>query len=163
MSTGITHRLLVAIVTTAGSLSAWPDLGRAAGDGLGALLGAIEAQKPPAQGTVELFGWIERYDDGPVLRVSLTPKGTAKLVADPGIVVKPLARDGIDWRDRQPVERAIAGQSYFDVPQTVELRFDREDGLPVAARVEYAYCLVDEICLFGEETVSADTRRPASN
>jgi hypothetical protein len=52
-------------------------------------------------------------------------------------------------------------QAYFDDPPILRLPFDGGDGKPVKASVEYAYCLVDYQCLFGEATVSAATGAPS--
>ena len=52
-----------------------------------------------------------------------------------------------------------AGRDYFAAPPTIRVPFAGEDGKPVEAEVEYAYCLVDYQCLFGETKVSAPTQR----
>ena len=58
------------------------------------------------------------------------------------------------------LSRVDADQGYFAEPPTVRVPFAHEDGRPVEAKVEYAYCLVDYQCLFGEATTSAPTQAP---
>jgi hypothetical protein len=133
--------------------------GVAAAEPLSTLLGQIAPAKAP-EGTVDVVGWVERDGARPELVVTLVPKGQVKLVADPGIVVTPVPRDGISWTAAQPVSRVDASRSYFAGPPTIRLPFTGEDGKPVEAAVEYAYCLVDYQCLFGEARVSAPTQSP---
>jgi hypothetical protein len=131
----------------------------AAAEPLATLLGQIAPAKAP-EGSVDVVGWVERDGTRPELVVTLVPKGQVKLVADPGIVVTPVARDGVEWAAAQPVSRIDGSRSYFAEPPTIRLPFAGEDGKPVEASVEYAYCLVDYQCLFGEARVSAPTRPP---
>jgi hypothetical protein len=133
--------------------------GAAAAEPLSALLGQIAPAKAP-EGTVDVVGWVERDGTKPELVVTLIPKGRVKLVADPGVVVTPVARDGVEWAAAQPVSRVEGSRSYFAEPPTIRLPFAGEDGKPVEAAVEYAYCLVDYQCLFGEARVSAPTQPP---
>jgi hypothetical protein len=133
--------------------------GAAAAEPLSALLGQIAPAKTP-EGTVDVVGWVERDGTKPELVVTLIPKGRVKLVADPGVVVTPVARDGVEWAAAQPVSRVDGSRSYFAEPPTIRLPFAGEDGKPVEAAVEYAYCLVDYQCLFGEARVSAPTQPP---
>jgi hypothetical protein len=123
------------------------------------LLDQIAPAKAP-EGSVDVVGWVERDGARPELVVTLVPKGQVKLVADPGIVVTPVARDGVEWAAVQPVSRVDGSRSYFAEPPTIRLPFAGEDGKPVEAAVEYAYCLVDYQCLFGEARVSAPTQPP---
>ena len=135
--------------------------GAVAAESLSTLLGQIAPAKAP-EGTVEVMGWVERDGTRPELVVTLIPKGQVKLVADPGVVVTPVPRDGIEWAAAQPVSRADGGRGYFAEPPTIRLPFAGEDGWPVEAAVEYAYCLVDYQCLFGEARISAPTQPPPS-
>ena len=114
---------------------------------------------PPArpQGQVDVVGWVERNEGRAELVVTFVPKGQVKLVADPGITVTPLPRAGIDWGPDQPVSLVETGRDYFATPPVIRLPFAAQDGQPVAAKVDYAYCLVDYQCLFGEATVSVST------
>jgi hypothetical protein len=131
----------------------------AAAEPLATLLDQIAPATAP-EGSVDVVGWVERDGARPELVVTLVPKGQVKLVADPGIVVTPVARDGVEWAAAQPVSRIDGSRSYFAEPPTIRLPFAGEDGRPVEASVEYAYCLVDYQCLFGEARVSAPTRPP---
>jgi hypothetical protein len=96
--------------------------------------------------------------------VTLVPKGKVKLVADPGVVVTPVPRQGITWSVPQAVSRpedgAGSGSTYFAEPPKLRVPFAGEDGRPVDVAVEYAYCLVDYQCLFGEARISVPTQRP---
>ena len=131
----------------------------AAEEPLANLLGKLAPASVP-QGSVEVMSWIERDGDAPELVVTLVPKGQVKLVADPGVTVTPVPRDGLDWKDLAPVSTIGAGQDYFSDPPTIRVPFAGEDGKPVEAEVEYAYCLVDYKCLFGTAKVSAVTEAP---
>lgn len=124
------------------------------------LLGELAPSAVP-RGSVEVLSWIERTGDAPELVVTLVPKGEVKLVADPGVTVTPVQREGLVWRDPDPVSTIEAGQEYFATPPTIRVQFAGEDGKPVEADVEYAYCLVDYQCLFGTAKVSAATTPPS--
>ena len=124
---------------------------------LGVLLDRLAPAKAP-QGTVEVVSWIERSGARPELVVTFVPKGRAKLVADPGVSITPVPRPGVTWASETPVSATVPGQDYFAAPPTVRVAFVGEDGQPVEAAVEYAYCLVDHQCLFGEARVSAATQ-----
>jgi hypothetical protein len=130
-----------------------------AAEPLGALLGQLAPRQAP-QGSVDVVSWVERNGSQSELVVSLVPKGQVKLVADPGVTVTPVPRDGVAWSVSEPVSRVDAGQGYFAEPPTLRVPFAGEDGRPVEAAVEYAYCLVDYQCLFGEARISAPTRAP---
>lgn len=128
-----------------------------AAEPLGDLLSGLQPAKAPT-GSVEVLSWVERNGPAPELVVTLVPKGEVKLVADPGIVITPLPRDGVTWRTAEPVSRIEPGGDYFAEPPTLRVPFAGEDGKPVEATVEYAYCLVDYQCLFGEARVSVPTQ-----
>jgi hypothetical protein len=136
--------LLVAVV-----LGATPCM---AGDDLSTLLQGIAPAKLP-QGEVAVSGWVERGNTGTELVIRVEPRGAAKLVAEPGVVVTPLAREGVSW-SKAAAQSELMGQSYFDAPVELRLPVRVTDGAPVEADVEYAYCLVDYQCLFGETRVS---------
>ena len=136
-----------------------PSVAASAAEPLSALHGQIAPPKAPT-GSVEVGSWVERNGAQPELVVTLVPKGQVKLVADPGMTVTPVARDGVAWTSATPVSETEPGRDYFAAPPTIRVPFTGEDGKPVEAAVEYAYCLVDYQCLFGEATVSATTMRP---
>lgn len=89
------------------------------------------------------------------LVVRLEPRGAARLVAEPGVTVTPVARDGINWAVPVLLHEE-AGRGYFDPPVEVRLPFAAPGGGRVEALVDYAYCLKDFQCLFGEATVRAE-------
>jgi hypothetical protein len=128
----------------------------AAEEPLSSLLGKLAPAAVP-QGSVEVMSWVERNGAVPELVVTLVPRGQVRLVADPGVVVTPLPRDGLAWNAHEPVSSADPERDYFEEPPTIRVPFAGEDGKPVEADVEYAYCLVDYQCLFGTAKVSAPT------
>jgi hypothetical protein len=118
-----------------------------AGDDLGALLQGIAPGKRP-QGDVAVSGWVERGSGGTELVVRVEPRGAAKLVAEPGVVVTPLSREGVSW-PAYGAQSELTGHSYFETPVELRLPVRITENTPVEADVEYAYCLVDYQCLFG--------------
>jgi hypothetical protein len=126
---------------------------------LASLLGKLAPASVP-QGSVEVMGWIERDGGVQALVVTLVAKGKVKLVADPGVTVTPVPREGIAWNAEEPVSAIDAHADYFAEPPTIRIPFAGEDGKPVEADVEYAYCLVDYQCLFGTAKVTATTEAP---
>jgi hypothetical protein len=126
---------------------------------LASLLGKLTPASVP-QGSVDVMSWIERDGQVPQLVITLIPKGQVKLVADPGVTVTPVPRDGLAWNASEPVTTVDPGQDYFAEPPMIRVPFAGEDGKPVEADVEYAYCLVDYQCLFGTAKVSAATEAP---
>ena len=133
--------------------------GAMATEPLSSMLAKLAPAKPP-EGSIDVVSWVERDGASPELVVTLVPKGQVKLVADPGVTVTPVARDGVAWSGSGPVSRVEADQGYFAEPPTVRVPFAHEDGRPVEAKVEYAYCLVDYQCLFGTAKVAASTDAP---
>lgn len=124
-------------------------------------LGALFNQVNPApvrEPGVSIIGWIEREGANSLVRVSLTPQNGARLVADPGVTIRPIdERLGV-WRETTEVAHQLAGVSYFNSPPTIDVGYVLEDGEPIHADVNYAYCLVDDICLFGEERIEILTQ-----
>lgn len=147
---------LARLILAAGVLAASPAL---ATEPLSGLLGSLAPPEPP-RGQVDVVGWVERNGGRSELVVTFVPKGQVKLVADPGVTVTPVPRAGIAWTQGEPVSLVEAGHDYFAQPPVVRVPFAGQDGQPVAARVDYAYCLVDYQCLFGQATVSASTEAP---
>jgi hypothetical protein len=129
-----------------------------AAESLGSLLNRIAPAKAP-EGSVEVMGWVERDGQQSELVVTLVPKGQVKLVADPGVTVTPVARDGVTWKG-DAVSRVEPEGDYFKEPPTVRVPFAGGDGKPVEANVDYAYCLVDYQCLFGTAKIAAPTETP---
>jgi hypothetical protein len=146
--------LAAALLAGAGLLTPAP-AARAAGDDLGKLLDGLAAPagSRPA-GEVAVTGWVEGAAGATDLVVRVEPRGAAKLVAEPGVTVTPLPREGVAWPG-EPAVRDEAGGGYFAGPVELRLPFTAPGGGPVEAKVEYAYCLVAYQCLFGEAVVRA--------
>ncbi|WP_222183988.1 hypothetical protein [Geminicoccus harenae] len=87
-----------------------------------------------------------RQPDGSIA-VMLQPNGQAKLVADPGITVVPVDAGGLPVAPQ--VELVDRSREYFDLPPVLEVA----PGAASSLRVEYAYCVVERQCLFGDATV----------
>lgn len=111
----------------------------------------------PVQNGVVVEGWVESGPGGAEVVVRIHPQGEVKLIADPGITVTPKARPGIAWMTDLPYRQVDAGIEYFTPPATVRLPFSASDQRPVELLVEYAYCVVDYQCFFGEETLTVAT------
>ena len=124
-----------------------------AADDLAGLLKGLGGAKRP-DGDVTVTGWVESGARGADLVVHVEPRGAAKLVAEPGVTVTPLPRDGLTWPGGPAATDAPEG-SYITHPVELRLPFHSRDAQPVEARVDYAYCLTGYQCLFGETTVSA--------
>ena len=114
----------------------------------------------PGQDGVTVEGWVEDGPAGAELVVRIAPRGEVKLIADPGITVTPRARPGIAWLTELPYRRVDPATDYFTPPATVRLPFTASDDQPVELLVEYAYCVVDFQCFFGEETLTVATGAP---
>jgi hypothetical protein len=124
------------------------------------LVQQFNAGAPPTTDGVELDAWVERTDEGTQVVVQIEPQGALKLVADPGITVTPTARPGVTWLVPVPLRHVDPQIDYFAPPALVRLPFAVSDDRPVELLVEYAYCVVDFQCFFGEETLSVATRLP---
>src|ERR687884_1770684 len=100
-----------------------------AADDLAGLLQGLGSPQRPA-GEVAVTGWVERGARGTDLVVHVEPHGAAKLVAEPGVTVTPVPRDGVAW----PAGGAASdepGGSYFTHPVELRLPFVARDGRPV--------------------------------
>lgn len=124
------------------------------------LLQQFDAQAPQDPGGVHLDAWIESNDAGKEVVVVVTPEGEVKLVADPGITVTPASRLGVSWQGPVPRRMVDPERDYFDPPAMVRLPVAVDDDRPVKVLVEYAYCLVDYQCFFGEEELTVATATP---
>ena len=144
-----------ATITATAALFAVAGAMPAGAAGLGGLLEKLGPAAAAPKGDVAVTGWIEGGRDGTELVVHLETRGGAKLVAEPGVTVTPAARGGVAWAFPELVHE-IAGQGYLKPPVELRLPFTAEHGGPIEARVDYAYCIVDYQCLFGEATVRAE-------
>jgi hypothetical protein len=107
----------------------------------------------PEQDGVEIDAWTETGPEGRAIVVVVAPRGATRLVADPGITVTPTARPGLAWGTALPYRKVEPQVDYFTPPATLRLPFTSSDREPVELLVEYAWCVVDFQCFFGEETL----------
>jgi hypothetical protein len=139
-----------AAALAADQLEPRPDLER--------LIEQFNAGARQANGSVSLDAWIETGSDSDALVVVVEPRGEFKLVADPGITVTPTARQAVEWLVPLPYRYVDPEAQYFTPPASVRLPFRATDDQPLEVLVEYAYCVVDYQCFFGEETLTVTTR-----
>lgn len=113
---------------------------------------AVPAQ-PRAE--VRLDGWIEeRTGGGHEVVIVLTPKGETKLNADPGIMVTPARPAEVRWHVPVPFHHVDTSVPYFEPNATLRMPFDGDLGEPIVVLVEFAYCVVDFQCFFGEQELT---------
>jgi hypothetical protein len=124
------------------------------------LLQRFEARAPEPTGSVKLDAWVENDDTGSQVVVAIMPEGETKLIADPGITVTPAQRQGVEWLVPLPLHHVDPAREYFDPPAMVRLPFAATDGQPLDLVVEYAYCVIDYQCFFGEEALTVATAAP---
>ena len=146
-------RLLAIAAATAALAVSLPLPFARASDDLADLLSSLGPAPAGLTGTIDVTARIERDGETSELVVSLVPVGNAKLVTDPGITVEPVPSANVRWQTKGPVTLTQDGAPYFAAPPTLRVPFDAKSG-KVDARVEYAYCIVDQKCLFGETSVS---------
>jgi hypothetical protein len=109
--------------------------------------------QPSPQVAVE--GWVERADDGQrELVIVLAPEGKTKLNADPGITVTPAADEPLSWQVALPHRHTDPSIDYFQPSATVRMPFAGDATGPIRVVVEFAYCVVDYQCFFGEEELT---------
>jgi hypothetical protein len=111
----------------------------------------------PEQEGVQIEAWTETGPEGSALVIVIAPRGGTKLVADPGITVTPIARAGVEWLTPLPHRKVDPAIDYFTPPATLRLPFTSSDGQPLELLVEYAWCVVDFQCFFGERTLTVAT------
>ena len=122
------------------------------------LIERFNADAPQTAGSVELDAWIEAGPEQSEVVVVLEPQGDFKLVADPGITVTPAEQPGVEWLVPLPHRHTDAETQYFTPPATVRLPFRADGEQPLEILVEYAYCVVDYQCFFGEEVLTVAAR-----
>lgn len=122
------------------------------------LLRQFDAGAPPTNGSVHLDAWIETGAERDEVVVVVEPRGEFKLVADPGITVTPSAQPGVEWLVPLPHRHVDPEIQYFTPPASIRLPFRAEGEAPLEILVEYAYCVVDYQCFFGEEILSVAAR-----
>jgi hypothetical protein len=141
---------MASAAVAADQLAPRPDLDR--------LIEQLNAGAREADGSVSLDAWIEAGAESDALVVVVEPRGAFKLVADPGITVTPTARRGTEWLVPLPYRYVDPDAQYFTPPASVRLPFRATEDQPLEVLVEYAYCVVDYQCFFGEETLTVTTR-----
>ena len=110
-----------------GGGGAWP------AEPLAALLGQIAPAKAPAGlGRGAELGRAQRRRSRS-WSSPWCPRAQVKLVADPGVTVTPVPRDGVAWAAATPVSAVEPGRDYFAEPPTIRVPFAGEDGKPVEA------------------------------
>lgn len=122
------------------------------------LIEQFTAEARPTEGSVHLDAWIETGAERHEVVVVLEPRGEFKLVADPGITVTPAEQPGVEWLVPLPHRRVDSEIQYFSPPATVRLPFRAKGDTPLEILVEYAYCVVDYQCFFGEEVLTVAAR-----
>jgi hypothetical protein len=158
MSRCIVTALLAAVTSVIGADAAGaadaveprPDLDR--------LIEQFDAGARRPDGSVHLDAWIERGAENDALVVVVEPRGEFKLVADPGITVTPTEQPGVEWLVPLPYRHADPEIQYFAPPASVRLPFRATNEQPLEVMVEYAYCVVDYQCFFGEEVLTVAAR-----
>jgi hypothetical protein len=111
-----------------------------------------------AADSVHLDAWIEPGAERHQVVVVVEARGDFKLVADPGITVTPTAQPGVEWLVPIPFRHVDPEIPYFSPPATLRLPFRANGVAPVEILVEYAYCVVDYQCFFGEEVLRVAAR-----
>lgn len=121
------------------------------------LISKFQSDAPKIEAEVQIDAWVEagKGNGQPdEMVITILPEGKTKLNADPGITVTPADQVGIAWQVTLPHRHQDQTISYFEPPATVRMPFTASDDQPVEILVEYAYCLVDYQCFFGEEMLS---------
>lgn len=115
---------------------------------------------PPIPGSAHLDAWVEHAGGGMEVVIVVTPEGETKLIADPGISVTPTVTGEVDWLVPMPHRLVDPSTEYFQPPATIRLPYADHRTGSVELFVEYAYCVVDFQCFFGEETLTVALDTP---
>lgn len=122
------------------------------------LIQQFNVSTPSTDGSVHLDAWIETGAERDEVVVVLEPRGEFKLVADPGITVTPTEQPGVEWLVPLPHRLVNPQIQYFTPPASIRLPFRGGGDAPLDILVEYAYCVVDYQCFFGEQTLTVSAR-----
>jgi hypothetical protein len=147
----------VAVLATIGLATAAG--GQEAKPSLESLIQKFQSDAPVIEAEVRIDAWVEKAQkEGQRDEVVITilPEGETKLNADPGITVTPGELAAVDWGVPLPHRHQDFSITYFEPPATIRLPFEASANQPVDILVEYAYCLVDYQCFFGEESLRVD-------
>lgn len=120
------------------------------------LIKQFQSDAPKVEAEVKIDAWVEPgngWDQPDQMVITLLPEGKTKLNADPGITVTPTEQTGVDWQIALPYRHQDVSVIYFSPPAEVRMPFKANASEPIEILVEYAYCLVDYQCFFGEETL----------
>jgi hypothetical protein len=128
--------------------------------GFDRLIEQFNAGARQTNGSVRLDAWVEPGQDRAEIVIVLEPQGQFKLVADPGITVTPTAQPGVEWLVPLPHRHVDPDNPYFTPPAAIRLPFRANGEQLLEILVEYAYCVVDYQCFFGEEMLTVATRSP---
>jgi hypothetical protein len=150
--------LITAAITAIAAGRADAEQGAAPRPDLGQLIERFNATAPRHEGSVQLDAWVETGPERDEVVVVLEPQGAFKLVADPGITITPTEQPGVEWLVPLPHRHVDPEISYFTPPAAVRLPFRADGGQPLEILVEYAYCVVDYQCFFGEELLTVAAR-----
>jgi hypothetical protein len=121
---------------------------------LDGLIEQFDARARQTNGSVHLDAWIEAGRESQALVVVVEPRGEFKLVADPGITITPTEQPGVEWLLPLPHRHVDPEIQYFAPPASIRLPFRASHELPLEVLVEYAYCVVEYQCFFGEEVLT---------
>jgi hypothetical protein len=150
--------LIAAAIAVIAAGRAGAEHGAAPHPDLDQLIERFTAGAPQHEGSVRLDAWIEAGPERAEVVVVLEPQGEFKLVADPGITITPTAQPGVEWLVPLPYRHVDPEVSYFRPPAAVRLPFRADTAQPLEILVEYAYCVVDYQCFFGEELLTVAAR-----
>lgn len=133
--------------------------GQEAKPSLDSLIQQFQSDAPKIEAEVRVDAWVDRAegdDEQDEVVITVLPEGETKLNADPGITVTPGDPATVDWGVPLPHRHQDFSIVYFEPPATIRLPFKASANQPVDILVEYAYCLVDYQCFFGEENLRVD-------
>ncbi len=131
--------------------------GGAGGESLEALIQKFQSDAPKVEAEVKIDAWVEPGDGNgqpDEMVITILPEGQTKLNADPGITITPADQVGIEWQVTLPHRHQDQTITYFEPPAMIRMPFTASDNQPAEILVEYAYCVVDYQCFFGEETLT---------
>lgn len=146
------------LLAAPGLLAATPELPAGAPSVDELIEGFDAAPAGASEGEVRLDAWVEDEGEQRAVVIVFDPEGRTKLIADPGITVTPVAQPGVRWLLPLPHRHVDASREYFEPPAAIRLPFVAEGDGPIELLVEYAYCVIDYQCFFGEETLTVESR-----
>jgi hypothetical protein len=97
---------------------------------------------------------VEAAPAGQAVVITLSPAGSTRLIADPGVTVTVTATPGVTWQVALPYRAVDTAREYFAPPLTLRLPFQAAAPATLELELDYAYCVVDAQCFFGEERLT---------